>query len=150
MSQPPESINTIVARNLAARNTKNLSTPALAKLAGISQKTVWNILHPAEEAPLRKTGTAPSITLRALESLCAALGTDVWEILAPMTPDETMLLRAYRNLEDHGAREAVLRAANVDTSKIPVIDLTKTRTSLSFAGRRSTAAKPPKAEGRKH
>lgn len=133
MSKDEEAVNDVIARNLAPL-MKGRSTEAVGKLADVSQKTVWNLLHPR---PAPSSGKKPSPTLGALDAVCRALGVEVWQVLSDLPIQEAELISAFRKADKVG-KAVILRAAGVQDA-----DVGKLESALA-GNRPSTSAQDKK------
>ncbi len=90
-------INEVLARNIAgAMKRRNIATQKdLAKLCGLSQRSISNYLHP-ENHSRGASGKAPSAKLSEVEKIAHALDVDPCDLLRDMTPSER---ETYQRIE---------------------------------------------------
>lgn len=91
---------TSAAQNLAVSlrfwmDQKQLTQQALSAKSGVGQTTISLYLRP-EARDQTARGTKGSPTLANIEALAAALGVEVWQLLAPATSQELGLFDAVR------------------------------------------------------
>jgi transcriptional regulator with XRE-family HTH domain len=80
---PKKSINAVFAENLKRRmEAQGHSQAALAKKAGVVQRSMGNYLKP-KERELGAKGKEPSAKLTEMAMVAEALGVEPWEMLIP-------------------------------------------------------------------
>lgn len=80
-----ESVVDVLAKNVEAEMTRKYGSPnqsALARDAGLAQRTIGFMLKPESRLPLT-TGKEPSPGLAQVAKVAAALNVEVWELLHP-------------------------------------------------------------------
>lgn len=91
-----EPISEIVASNLdVLMKQAQLSQPALALKAGVSQKTISNYLNPQQRV-VSASGKVPGPKLEELNKIADALDVPLWRIVKKWDPRE---LRFYERME---------------------------------------------------
>lgn len=96
-------INVVLAENIAAAMQRKqiTSQEQLAKVSGVSQRTISNYLNPDKRAQ-GKSGRAPSAKLSEVEQIARALNVETWDLLRQLSPRERELHErieaAYRAL----------------------------------------------------
>jgi transcriptional regulator with XRE-family HTH domain len=124
-------INQILAKNLKAameaRFDGVVNQSELARVSGVSQKSISNLLHPEnrEKAKAKdgetegKEGKVPSTSLATLVDLAKALNVEVWELLHPNLERSRrehqfyqQIDRAYKKLPPLGEAEIIEIAQN--------------------------------------
>lgn len=75
---------------LMDRHEPKLTQADLAKKAGVSQKSISNMLNPDAPGVL-------SHTLEKVEKVASAFGLTAWHLLIPMLPDDS---REYQRISD--------------------------------------------------
>lgn len=97
-----DDIKALLARNLAAAMAPTYGTnqSALAKAAGVSQKTVSNILRPlkTEAGVVEDTSGA---TIVVLDKLATVLGLKPWQLLHPHPDQAKREMDLYRKIEEN-------------------------------------------------
>ena len=107
MTEKDSSITFVVAGNIRHYMevvvVKFDSTDALAKSAGVSQKTVWNFLNPGKRNQGAR-GEIASGTLANLEKIAGALKVEPWQLTQSRSAAERQayekIEQAYRILHD--------------------------------------------------
>ena len=98
-------VNQVLAKNLKAAIERKfdgkVNQSALARLSGVSQKTISNILSAADPTPGE---TPPSPSLYTLEALAEKLGVAVWELVHPDPEKARREQDFYRKIEEDFVR----------------------------------------------
>lgn len=141
-------MDSLPSRLLHARTARDLSQPALAKLAGVSQSTVGNI-----EAGIRGGASSLALLANALQVRYLWLrdGDGPMDLPATEWPFSDELYRAVKGLD----AEALRRAENQVRALLDMEPLTKPAEASSHllqayrdAGARAAASlRPPQASG---
>ena len=91
-------VKTIIKQVQARMDARGWKQPQLAAKAGLSPRTVNDLMNPDR-------GIAP--TMRTIAGIVRALECDIADLLAPLPEDEAILLDAYRRAPA-GRKESAL------------------------------------------